>query len=694
MKKLTTALVALLALAAPKLSRAQSPEDSLPNLAREVLKKHCFDCHGKNPARPKGKLNLFDRAHLDDKERRIVVASKPAESVLMQQVESGEMPPGERPKPTPAEKKVLRDWIAAGGQPFAVEKADFLPPPGDRAAQVKEIFRLRCSECHGGLKTQGGVKILDRQRLLDKKHVIPGRPDESLVFQLITAADGSGMPPAGQPRLQQGEIDAVRLWIAEGAADFPVDVAIPAEPKRDPRFKDLIGVDYIHKKILAHVRDTRIEDRSFKRYFSINHVLTAGATETELQLHREALAKAVNHLSWQAHIVRPTSIDAPADTIYCIDLRDLGWHEQPFWRYADGKKLVRSELNFFDIALLEYPYSIFYEDSDTFDRLVEEFIVPTRQVRPIVYVRADWFVSTITQPPFYEDFLRLPFEVKELEAKLGVDAELNVRDYLAKRAGMPASGVSVNNRVVERHPAKYGAYWKSFDFRSNKGKENIFVDPINLHPAGGEFIFNLPNGLQGYFLANGLGARVELAPTEIVNDKLAEDKIVRNGLACMRCHDRGMKELYDAVRPALERLPGSPGFDKRVALQLYPEQAVIDELLKIDRERFLGAMAKVNSKPTVREPLLPVAHRFLDDPILLTTASGELGLIGPGGLQALFRSPQFTPSWPHASRRGRRSGAPRRLGGFLRSGRARSWSRSADCAHRRSLPRQFPARAG
>src|SRR5207302_402650 len=103
---------------------------------------------------------------------------------------------------------------------------------------------------------------------------------------------------------------------------------------------------------------------------------------------------------------------------------------------------------------------------------------PSGMVRPIPYVRADWFVSTITQPPFYEDFLRLPFDVAELEKKLGVDAERNVRDQIARRAGMSVSGVSRNNRVVERHPFQHGAYWKSFDFRSSKGQENSFRDPI------------------------------------------------------------------------------------------------------------------------------------------------------------------------------------------------------------------------
>src|SRR5262249_42436373 len=157
---------------------------------------------------------------------------------------------------------------------------------------------------------------------------------------------------------------------------------------------------------------------------------------------------------------------------------------------------------------LEYPYAVVYEDSETFDRLAEEFLAPAGQVRPIPYVRADWFVSTATLPPLYEDLLQLPFTQQELEEQLKVRAEDNVKNGVARRAGMTISGVSRNNRVVERHPLAGGWYWKSFDFRTSKGRENMFADPIDLNPTGGEFIFALPNGLQGYFVADAKGTRL------------------------------------------------------------------------------------------------------------------------------------------------------------------------------------------
>jgi serine/threonine-protein kinase len=333
--------------------------------------------------------------------------------------------------------------------------------------------------------------------------------------------------------------------------------------------------------------------------------------------------------------------------VFRIDLRTLGWDATPFERIVDGKPAGPSAINLFDLALLEYPYGVVPEGSETFDQLQREFLGPAGQVRPLVYVRADWFVSTATLPPLYEDFLRLPFALKALEERLGVNVAADIAADRAVRAGMSVSGVSRNNRVVERHRARYGAYWLSYDFRTSKAHENLFRDPLDLKPAGGEVIFHLPNGLQGYALADAAGNRLEAAPTEIVTDKFAEDKVVRNGLSCIRCHDQGMKAFSDDVHTTVERLPGSPGFDRRKVLRLYPGQAVLDPLVKADAERFTAALTKALGKPQGREPLIAVTQRFLGAPLLLPAAAAELGapaealkgLLGARPLAGLGLSP-------------------------------------------------------
>ncbi|WP_162136292.1 c-type cytochrome domain-containing protein [Zavarzinella formosa] len=519
-------------------------------------------------------------------------------------------------------------------EPAAKEKPEVL------ASRAKEIFRAHCLECHGGAKANGGVKILDRELLVKKEKIVPGKPDDSYLVQLISADDDTVMPPSGQPKLNPQDIESIRKWIAAGAPDFPADAAKPAAEQTAGQQN--AGVEYVLKKILAHVREQKPEDRRFMRYFSINHLLVGGATADELELHREAFGKAINHLSWETTIVRPQMIDAPANTIFAIDLRQLGWHIAPFEAYDGRLNLGKSRVNLHDLALLEYPYAILYKDSETFDRLAEEYLVQAEMARPIPFVRADWFSSVATLPGLYDDFLQLPRTLAELEMKLGVDSAANIRDHLAKRAGMTVSGVSHNNRVVERHNSRHGYYWKSFDFKSNRGPENMFKDPIDFKESGGEMLFSLPNGLNGYYVADNKGNRLEFAPTEIVVDKFAEDKTVRNGLSCIRCHDNGIKGFVDNVRPALLNLPGVAAFDKREALLLYPEQKMMNEHLKEDTTRFTDAMRKLFGKPATREPLIPVSHRYADNPLTLTMAAGELGLTESADLRAIFRSPAFT----------------------------------------------------
>jgi serine/threonine-protein kinase len=627
-------------------------DQELATQARTVLKENCHKCHGADPKKVAGDLNILAMGQLNDPARNIVVPKKPDDSEMIRRIESADtdvrMPPPPNKPLEASSRKTLRDWIAAAAPalPGELGKAEVakanpqpgVPNPAELAARVKALFRSRCFDCHGGTKTNAGIRILDYALLVEKKKkIIPGRPEASAVYRVITGTGTTVMPPPGNPRLGETDVALVRDWIASGATKFPEDVAPPAA---DPAIKDA-GSEYVLAKILAHVRTLPVEDRLFVRYFSTNHLLAAGASREELDLQRDAFAKAVNHLSKEPRIVVPTVVDPPLGTVFALDIRQLGWHKQPLSRLRNGKPAALSPLTIYDLALLEYPYSIIDEESTTYAQVLEEYLAPGRFIRPIPYLRTDWFCSTVTQPPLYEDFLQLPFTVDELEKQVGVDSANDLKVGVAKRAGMTVSGVSRNNRMVERHDAPHGAYWKSFDTITSKGRENFFQDPINVQATGGEFIFNLPNGLQGYFLALANGRRIETAVTAIVTDKFADDKTVRNGLACMRCHDQGMKDFADNIRPAVERLPGSPGFNKRDVLTLFPRQEEMDKSLEEDRTRFLTALEKALGRPQTEEPLIPVSHRYLDEPLSLTTAAGELGLVRSDDLGVLFRSPQL-----------------------------------------------------
>lgn len=505
-------------------------------------------------------------------------------------------------------------------------------------AKVKEVFRSRCFECHGGSAVQGGVDVLKVAELRDQEYATPGKPDDSLLYEILLEEDEDARMPLGQPPLDPNEISLIRKWIVAGAKDFPSDVVgAEADPTVMETYRD---PDYLFQQILEHQRSLPLQDRYSYRYFSSHHLLVGGATREELGRQRDALFKALNHLSYQNQLVQPEVVNEDVGTLFAVDLRKLNWHRTV--AQSEDSSSDSKRLNNHDLVLLDYPYAIVYEASQTYDLLAQEYLRPSKMIRPVPYLRIDWFCSTATLPPLYHDLLQLPHTLKELEEKLDIDSEDNIAQRIAKRAGMAVSGVSRNNRAVERHPYEHGAYWKSIDYASSKGTENIFIDPIHLVGTGGEMIFNLPNGLQAYYVADSAGGRLDFAPTSIVTDRLAEDKTVRNGLSCIRCHDRGMKAFQDDVRPAIELISGSGQIDKRSALELYPARKEMDELIQADEDRFLTSIEKLLGHPHEDEPLTPVSKRFLEAPLQLHTVAGELGLTSTDELRVIVRQPRLT----------------------------------------------------
>ena len=144
--------------------------------------------------------------------------------------------------------------------------------------------------------------------------------------------------------------------------------------------------------------------------------------------------------------------------------------------------------------------------------------------------------------------------------------------------------------MVERHRSIHGAYWKSYDFAGSVGTQNIFNHPLDFTHDGGEVIFNLPNGLQGYYLVNAnLVPVLDAAPINIVSNPAASDPTVRNGLSCFGCHTEGMKTFEDQVRSVIESTT-NPTYDKEQALRLYVEQSRMDAHLQADMNRYQAAL--------------------------------------------------------------------------------------------------------
>ncbi len=439
----------------------------------------------------------------------------------------------------------------------------------DIAQEVYAIFEKSCLGCHGESGAHKDSLLIDRTALVDSQVVLPGAPANSEFYKrLLGPTENGPQMPLNLPPLSQDAIETVARWITEGAPDWDV--------QRDINF---ITTDTILDTIQTHLKSLDPFDRPSARYFTLTHLYNAGESPQTLSEYRIALSKLINSLSWKFEITNPTPIDT-AQTIFHIDLRHYEW---------------RTRTDVWALIEQTYPYNIEF-DTETQAGLLEKLTqLQTETGSTVPFINADWFLATASLPPLYHDILDLPQTDRVLEAQLEVNVASNIRNapgINVWRAGFNDSGVSTNNRVVERHTSRNGAYWKSYDFAGSADSRNIFTHPLDFTHDGGEIIFNLPNGLQAYFLVDADGTRLNEAPIDIVSNPAASDPTVRNGLSCIGCHTQGMKKFTDSVRAAIEADPNPP-YNKAQALRLYPEQFVLDDLLQKDTNRFLQALEKI-----------------------------------------------------------------------------------------------------
>ena len=437
------------------------------------------------------------------------------------------------------------------------------------AQQVSAIFQQNCSNCHGPSGSHKEALLIDRTALVDTEVVIPGAPENSEFYKrLLGPTENGPQMPLNLPPLSPETVETIAHWITAGAPDWNVQHDI-----------NFITTDTILDTIRTHLKSLDPFDRPSARYFTMTHLYNAGETSETLSDYRIALSKLINSLSWRFEITNPTPIDE-AQTIFYIDLRRYEWNTTTeVWPQIEQA----------------YPYNIAF-DPETQTGLLEKLTqLQTETGSTVPFVHVDWFLATASLPPLYHDILDLPQTDRILEAKLEVNIASNIRNAPGIdvwRAGFNDSGVSSNNRVVERHTSRYGAYWKSYDFAGSAGSQNIFTHPLDFTHDGGEIIFNLPNGLQAYLLVDTNGNRLDDAPINIVSNPAASDPTVKNGLSCIGCHTQGMKKFKDSVRAAIEQ-DGNPPYNKAQALRLYPEQSVLDALVEKDTLRFQEALEKI-----------------------------------------------------------------------------------------------------
>lgn len=435
-------------------------------------------------------------------------------------------------------------------------------PSVANAADGEPILAKYCVRCHGPSRAESDFGFAGQtSRLVVAGMIVPGDPDASVIVKRIELAE---MPPSG-PRPSKAELATLRRWITEMKP-----AATTTQFRDDAEISRILAAD-------AAALD--LESRDSARWLTLSHLANAGVPDRELDVYRSALKILLASLTWAPAPKVMVPVD-PERTIYRIDLRELGWSSATW-----------------DAIRAAYPYG-----------LARSRDVPDA-------VRADWFVATASRGALYHAILGLPDHEDQLLRMLGIDSSTTID----ARAGFNNSGVSVNNRVIERRSTRYGAYWRSYDFASSIGVANVFRHPLDFVPAGGELIFNLPDGMQAYMLVNSTGKRIDKAPTAIVSDPRRRDRAVETALSCFGCHGAGIVAHADQVRDT--------STDLRVQ-SAYADADTLAAFYADDSARFATALGHVGATPqpdAANEPVTILTAQYEAD-LDVRLAAAELGL--------------------------------------------------------------------
>ena len=650
----------LLALAAPL-----QAEDLTPKV-KALFEAKCKECHHPDTEDDFPYLHEgFDLAELIEEE--MITKGNPDESAIFRRVSMDATSKKRMPKSSGAEgddsykapltaeeQTLIRDWIAqasdtapapAPAKSMTEEKKEETPAPApvvtatvedkvdefpanlDLNGKVHWIFANRCGQCHEGdyePELHGGANlaaffterddsgtILLAEAVLDR--VVRDHTDSERMPKSKGAAGEKGF----RPPLTEAETAVLKEWVEAGK---------PEEVKRK-----FISQTEVLEAILGDLNAAAETQRGFYRYLTLTNLHNqtdagGGALIPDLDPHRAAVGKLINSLSMNAKITVPEAIDAEG-TIYRIDLRDYNWSEEQW-----------------EQVVSYYPYGIIGIDRQ------KENLIARHTGSPMAYLRADWFTFAASQPPLYDRIMDELLGIDptqedvhtQLDEALGVDRFENLREGRAMRAGFQYSGVSGANRLIERHElgSHQGAYWVSYDFTplSAERTHDLTLAPLGPVEAGltddhehmfnhdgGEMIYHLPNGLQGYMLTTNKGVRLDRAPIEIVQDDNRQDKVILNGISCMACHDKGVKPpikvtdlskrtlatMEDEVRPLVEAAGILDFKESNLLKKLYPEPAVLQAAIKEDFERFTKAeMEATGGRSGAAEPVLGLYKEF------------------------------------------------------------------------------------
>jgi mono/diheme cytochrome c family protein len=478
-----------------------------------------------------------------------------------------------------------------------VVSTDKKPEESAKFAAAADAFMGKyCRNCHGPGQSDASVYTSgDLESIAaDAKFVVPGDAQKSRMFLSITSGS---MPKGTKPTAD--EIKKLEQWINALDTGAAPEQKTALSSEKNERGRELVSYKKLDEAAFKDIFSVPERDRPYQRYFSYRSQYNSNfwceddeAFKKRMSVYSGGFKKLINSLSDQRELMQPKEVEGTDDLLVRVDLRDLGWSTEDY-----------------EFLSQKYFYGI---DPDSANAgSLKPLAHETQTKLPIM--RVDWFMANAAEPENYNRLMKLPTHIKDLEDDFKISVARNIEERRIKRAGFNkgSSGVSDHNRMVERHDIATGYYWKSYDFAGDAGRQVLEkfphgpkeIAPLDGHLQafehdGGEMIFSLPNGLQGYYLSDASGKQINVGPTTIVSHRKrptgAKNGVtIVNARSCFDCHANGIIPNTDQLRSSIALSNLFNTDQKEILLAMYVEQKEMDEHYKADRDRFVAALSKL-----------------------------------------------------------------------------------------------------
>ena len=150
-----------------------------------------------------------------------MAAGKPDESLLLELIIEGEMPPEEDKQLSKDEIATIRRWIESGAEYPGGSSA---PSASVTQFQVEPILLRRCTVCHGSQYVEGDLDLRSKARMLQGGKggpaFVSGDAEASLMVQRVQENLCPPKPDIGEAGIEPmtpGELDVLKSWIKLGA---------------------------------------------------------------------------------------------------------------------------------------------------------------------------------------------------------------------------------------------------------------------------------------------------------------------------------------------------------------------------------------------------------------------------------------------------------------------------------------------